>query len=216
MILKDITDNLLELSDFGRRLGRKPGEQHKIFREISILIPPYFTVLEWAYYQKIRELSNVETIVHWNEHSSEDVSSENTTASYQAACFFRFCEGAWLGDMRIGRKGKPTRLILKFDELTELITKSAGETSSSKAIKGETNQQTKIPPKVDTNPTVVDSTQKRSSPPTHSEELYKRVYITHGKNVDLIDTLKSLLNYGDLEPVVSVQTQSVSKPIPEK
>lgn len=44
----------------------------------------------------------------------------------------------------------------------------------------------------------------------------KRVFVTHGKNRDLVDPIKKLLEYGELEPVVSVDRQSVSKPVPEK
>ncbi len=44
----------------------------------------------------------------------------------------------------------------------------------------------------------------------------RRVFITHGKNKDLVDPIKKLLEYGELEPVVSVDRQSVSKPVPEK
>lgn len=44
----------------------------------------------------------------------------------------------------------------------------------------------------------------------------KRVFITHGKNRDLVDPVKKLLEYGELEPVISVERQSVSKPVPEK
>jgi predicted nucleotide-binding protein len=44
----------------------------------------------------------------------------------------------------------------------------------------------------------------------------KRVFITHGKNKDLIEPIKKLLSLADLEPVVSVQTQTVSQPVPNK
>jgi predicted nucleotide-binding protein len=44
----------------------------------------------------------------------------------------------------------------------------------------------------------------------------RRVFITHGQNRDLVDPVKKLLEYGELEPVVSVERQSVSKPVPEK
>jgi predicted nucleotide-binding protein len=44
----------------------------------------------------------------------------------------------------------------------------------------------------------------------------RRVFITHGKNRDLVEPIKKLLEYGELEPVVSVERQSVSKPVPEK
>ncbi len=44
----------------------------------------------------------------------------------------------------------------------------------------------------------------------------RRVFITHGKNRDLVEPIKKLLEYGELEPVVSVEKSSVSKPVPEK
>lgn len=44
----------------------------------------------------------------------------------------------------------------------------------------------------------------------------KRVFITHGKNRDLVEPIRKLLEYGEMEPVISVERQSVSKPVPEK
>ncbi len=44
----------------------------------------------------------------------------------------------------------------------------------------------------------------------------KKVFITHGKNKALIDIIEEFLKLGELEAVVSVKTESVSKPVPEK
>lgn len=44
----------------------------------------------------------------------------------------------------------------------------------------------------------------------------RRVFITHGKNKAFIEPIKKLLSFGELEPVVSVESQSVSQPVPEK
>ncbi len=43
-----------------------------------------------------------------------------------------------------------------------------------------------------------------------------RVFITHGKNQDFIAPLKKLLDFGGMEALVSVDKQSVSKPVPDK
>jgi predicted nucleotide-binding protein len=48
------------------------------------------------------------------------------------------------------------------------------------------------------------------------DERRRRIFITHGKNRDLVDPIKKLLEYGELLPVISVERQSVSKPVPEK
>jgi predicted nucleotide-binding protein len=42
------------------------------------------------------------------------------------------------------------------------------------------------------------------------------VYLSHGKNRSLIEPIKELLKYGELEAVVSIQSQTVSQPVPTK
>ena len=44
----------------------------------------------------------------------------------------------------------------------------------------------------------------------------RRVFITHGKNTTFIEPIKKLLGFGELIPVVSVERQSVSKPVSDK
>ena len=48
------------------------------------------------------------------------------------------------------------------------------------------------------------------------DERRRKVFITHGKSRDFVEPIKKLLEYGELTPVVSVERQSVSKPVPEK
>ncbi len=49
-----------------------------------------------------------------------------------------------------------------------------------------------------------------------TDKAAKRVYITHGKNTRLVETIKKLLVFGELEPVVSIERTSVSQPVPDK
>lgn len=44
----------------------------------------------------------------------------------------------------------------------------------------------------------------------------QRVFITHGKNHDIVGQLKELLVFGKLEPVVATEHETVSKPVPDK
>lgn len=44
----------------------------------------------------------------------------------------------------------------------------------------------------------------------------RRVFVTHGKNQAFIGMIKKLLGFGELVPVVSVENQAVSKPVPDK
>lgn len=44
----------------------------------------------------------------------------------------------------------------------------------------------------------------------------RRVFVTHGKNQEFIAPIKKLLGFGELEPIVSVERQSVAQPVPDK
>ena len=48
------------------------------------------------------------------------------------------------------------------------------------------------------------------------KETNRRVFVTHGKNKSFIEPVKRLLTFGEFEPVVSVERESVSQPVPDK
>jgi predicted nucleotide-binding protein len=65
-------------------------------------------------------------------------------------------------------------------------------------------------------PTPAGSSKTTLATGVPSDQRRRRVFITHGSNRDLVEPVKKLLEYGELEPVISVERQSVSKPVPEK
>jgi len=72
-----------------------------------------------------------------------------------------------------------------------------------------------------TNPNNVSPTITKSGPALASDRLItdlraKRVFITHGKNKALVAVIKRFLSFGELEPVVSVESETTSVPVPEK
>ena len=46
--------------------------------------------------------------------------------------------------------------------------------------------------------------------------LKNRVFITHGTNKEIVGQLKELLTFGGFTPVVAVESETVSKPVPDK
>lgn len=44
----------------------------------------------------------------------------------------------------------------------------------------------------------------------------RRVFISHGSNHRVVNQLKELLGFGDFEPIIAVERESVSKPVPQK
>lgn len=55
-----------------------------------------------------------------------------------------------------------------------------------------------------------------SLPPASGRPANNRVFVTHGKNRALVAPIKKLLEFGQLQAVVSVEQQSISKPVPDK
>jgi hypothetical protein len=49
--------------------------------------------------------------------------------------------------------------------------------------------------------------------PTVSQD---RVFITHGSNKDIVEQIKEILTFGKFVPVVSIEKESVAKPVPDK
>lgn len=70
-----------------------------------------------------------------------------------------------------------------------------------------------------------DESEKKDNTPTQpvapaaaqaTLQLTRRVFITHGKDKSFLDPIKKLLGFGEMTPVISVERQSVSKPVPDK
>jgi predicted nucleotide-binding protein len=53
-------------------------------------------------------------------------------------------------------------------------------------------------------------------PLTVVDQANKRVFITHGKNLEFLDPIKKVISFGKYEAVVAQEKQSVSKPVPDK
>jgi len=80
----------------------------------------------------------------------------------------------------------------------------------------EPEPSTVPPERVTVQPPVVQAKSTELAAAIADDQRRRRVFITHGKNREIVDPICKLLEYGELEPVVSVDRQSVSKPVPEK
>lgn len=55
-----------------------------------------------------------------------------------------------------------------------------------------------------------------ASPTTAPAQSSDKVFITHGRNREIVNQLKELLIFGKFEPVVAVEHETPSKPVPDK
>lgn len=87
-----------------------------------------------------------------------------------------------------------------------IVEPSGADGNQMERINDAEDHQSFVPPA----PSIHHEVTKQPPPST------KRVFITHGKNKAFVDPIKKLLSFGELEAVVSVESQSVSQPVPEK
>ncbi len=63
---------------------------------------------------------------------------------------------------------------------------------------------------------IAEINQEQEQAPPVIPKVNRKVFISHGKNKKVVTQLKELLTYGEFEPVVSVERETTSKPVPDK
>ncbi len=201
----------LKMVERGWRYVRKPAEEAEIWGEVIDNIVPYRSALEWAFHQGMTEVSNVDVAAHWHQHHAEQVGTDNeNTLKDAAVCFFNVCQGAALGKLVIGRRGQPTRLQLSADAL-QIFIETGPTTLPSPELPLESAQS--IEP-------------ARFAQQTPNEEAMisvksevcapLRIFITHGKNMTLVEQVQTMLSLAAFESEVAEDEESTAIPVPEK
>src|ERR1039458_1075894 len=112
----------IKLTQRGWDYARKPEQKQEIYLRVIDSIPPYKSVLEWAFHQKMDSMTNVDVAAHWHEHHKEVLGTDNEdTIKNTAVCFFHIAQASGLGTLKIGRAGHTTRLVLERDQLKQSI-----------------------------------------------------------------------------------------------
>ena len=209
----------IRLTETGRRLARTPGDPG-LFREIVGSIPTYRASMEWAFHQSFKELTVDELAANWHQHHKTAVGTD-ADGSIKAAvtCFFNLAEGAGLGNYVLGRKGQPTRLELDGESLRIFVeegpsappwtgnddTAGGDAEDSNGGHEQEREDETEVPATV-TPPVPADAKAQGSV----------RVFISHGRNMEVVEQVKTILDLADIKWEVAVEEESAAIPVPDK
>lgn len=203
----------IKLAPRGWELARKTKGREQILREILDSVVPYRSALEWLHHQKLESATNSDIAAHWHEHHSESLGSDNeNTIKEQVGCFFRIAESAGLGKLVVGRKGASTRLEIEREKLSEHINAGPIAPPLSESIQETVNENDL--PKQDNpaTPTLI-----RDTSDTPIEGLSKlRVFITHGKNLELVKQVEGILQLSEIDYEVAIKEEATAIPVPEK
>lgn len=212
----------LKLTPRGWELARKSKAETVVFREVLDSIPAYRSALEWAFHQKMDSVTNVDVAAHCHEHHTDAVGTDNeNTIKDQPVCFFRLCAGAGLGQMIVGRRGQPTRFNFDKDALAKYIEAGPSEPPWVEPPNVDTEQ----PAETGVNRQLSTELEKLEASAIHdkheesverrSEEALK-VFISHGKNTELVEQVETLLGLADIDSEVAVKEETAAIPVPDK
>ena len=198
----------VNITDRGRRSVKDFGAlRSEVLREVVSQVLPYMAVVERVVHRREETISATDVAAHWHEHFTSDVSDSDKILNDQAVCFFQIAQGADLGRLIVGRKGMPTRFEFDTDATQTLISQSA-------EVIQDTPSQTDLGK--------VNGATDEDHPDSEHDEARvvategNRVFITHGKNLKILEQVKELVSYGKFEPVVAVEHETAAKPVPQK
>jgi len=210
----------MKLTQRGWDFARKPESEQEIYRRVIDSIPPYKSVLEWAFHQKLDSITNVDVAAHWHEHHKEAVGTDNEdTIKNNAVCFFHVAQAAGLGTLMVGRRGQATRLDIGREQLTKFI--EAGPSSPPWASASEESlAKTEVVTDLEQLPTEKAASVALASEPAPATPLATavtvRCFISHGSNMDLVDQVQTMLGIADIQSEIAVKEETSAIPVPEK
>ena len=214
--LVEKTGDRFKLSDRGWRWVRKPNPEREILREVIDSIVPYRSALEWAFHQEMPEASNVDVASHWHEHHKDQAGTGNENALKDAAvCFFNVCQGAKLGKLIIGRRGQPTRLQFNWDELRAFVESGPSTLPAPPTDDTDETDAAEATP-VAGNPPPAGVTTSAQATQTTLPNNRQKIFITHGKNMKLVEQVQTMLGLGGFESEVAEDEETAAIPVPEK
>ncbi len=206
--LLEEADNKLKITETGRKIIRDSGAyRHEVLRDVVRSTGSYSAVVERVVHAGETIMAATDVAAHWYEHFRDEVSDSDKMLNEQAICFFQLAQGADLGTMFIGRRGMPTRF--EFDTQAAQAFVNGGNLQENSELVEHT-----IPVDVEINAPV--ATVETQSPDLSGPTPGNRVFLTHGKNLKILDQVKQIVTFGKFEPVVAMEHETTAKPVPQK
>jgi hypothetical protein len=208
----------LRLTERGRAVA-KDGGAHRAAALLSVIreIEPYCASVERAAHRKEFSPTSADTASHWHENFKGQASANDDRLNDQVMAFFQLAEGADLGHVVVGRRGQPTRFEFDADAVARFVDGDVDAAAASRPpLKTPSIEERSIDGREGEKRLVSPETPSRHDERVQAVTENRKVFVTHGKNKGLVPQLKELLTFGKLEPIVSVERESVSKPVPDK
>jgi predicted nucleotide-binding protein len=202
----------LTLTAAGRDISRDPSRASSHYRHVIDTTSPYRSAVERGLHAKLEALLLNDVAANWHEHHLASLGGSTSEDSIKGAvtCFFSLAEGAGLGAKVLGRRGQETRLDLHRGEVEAFV---AG-TPVSPARQESADES---PAADELWPVPLDAA-RQPAPVTAAvpEPTDLRVFITHGRNTEIVEQIETMLGVADVPFEVAIETETAAIPVPEK
>jgi Predicted nucleotide-binding protein containing TIR-like domain len=180
----------LTLSPRGRLVTAGYAQKTRALREVLLTTPPYESAITAAAEEPIMLASDIAAC--WQRDFRAYAHFHASVLNNQIVCFMRIAEAAALGRLVVGRKGKETRFELAEPEVAAFLrlAGAAGRTADRKTGDGETAAGFTFPI-------------RRS----------QRVFITCGTGGKILEQVKELVVFGQIEPIVFRRSEIGTAPL---
>jgi hypothetical protein len=183
----------LTLTPRGRLFAADGGAQKtQALREVLLAIPPYASAIAGAAEEPIMLPSDI--AAGWQRDFRSYLHFHAGVLNHQIVCFLRIAEAAALGRLVVGRKGKGTRFEFDGEEAAAFLRAAGAERRT--AGPGDGSQAARVPTGL-TFPI-------RRSP---------RVFITCRVSGKMLEQVKELVVFGQLEPIVFRRNEIATAPL---
>ncbi len=212
----------IKLTNSGWALARKPESEAEVFRAVIDRSVPYRSALEWMYHQSFEEVTFTDVASHWHEHHSAALGTTNEKSLKDSVgVFFNLAEAAGLGKLLHGggRAHKPARFKIDRTALQKVVEAgpsappwNEGETESEELE--PTDESVEVTEEVEEE--AEDEAPPETPPVTPSPPEQLRVFIAHGKNMEIVEQVQTMLALADIEDEVAEEEETTAIPVPEK
>jgi hypothetical protein len=183
----------LTLSPRGRLVAAEGGAQRaRALREILVTMPPYASTIARAVERNETIMLASDIAGHWQHEFRGYLHFHAGVLNHQIVCFLRVAEAAALGRLVVGRKGKETRFELDGDEAAAFMRAAGADRRTEDPADGEAARPTGFAFPI------------RRSP---------RVFITCRAGGKILEQVKELVMFGQIEPNVFRRNEIATAPL---
>ena len=205
-------DGKLKITEKGRRFVRDSGAfRSDVLREVVHNVGPYKATIERIVHRNEKALSATDLAAYWYEHFKSQVSESDKVLNEQAICFFQVAQCADFGTLYFGRRGLPTRFEFDPEATNAFVSNPMGNTHES-LQPDESTAEDDFETSLEPIGIFAEVGEDRSTPSRRSN----RVFITHGRNLKILDQVKQIVTFGKFVPVVAMEHETLAKPVPQK